>query len=137
MRNEGSRVRTTSQPLMAPRMSASANVSTTATRGVQPGTGVIMRARKMLVMPIMEPSDRSNSPAIMSSATGAPRMPTWAAIWSQPATPMGPRKPFLPARMAKMMKTRTAPMSAPISGLANRRRSGPSERRRLGAAPVA
>ena len=88
-------------------------------------------------MPIIEPSDRSNSPAIMSSATGAPRMPTWAAIWSQPATPMGPRNPFLPARMAKMMNTRTAPMRAPISGLANRRRSGPSERRRLGAAPVA
>ena len=33
MRNEGSRVRTTSQPLMAPRMSASANVSTTASAG--------------------------------------------------------------------------------------------------------
>ena len=33
----------------------------------------------MPAAPITEPTDRSNSPAIMSSATADATMPTWAA----------------------------------------------------------
>ena len=42
---------------------------------------VIERPRMRPAQPIIEPMDRSNSPAIISRATVAPRIPIWAATW--------------------------------------------------------
>jgi hypothetical protein len=136
MRNDGSRVFTTRMPLMAPRLRASANVRTTARAGSTP-YWEMSSARNRLLTAIMEPTERSNSPAIMSSATGAPRMPICAAVWRNAAMPMPPRKPRLPASTANTRNTAMAPMSAPISGRANIRRNGLSPRSRLEAVVVA
>ena len=66
--------------------------------------------------PIIEPIERSNSPAIISSATAAARMPSWAETSRKLTMPLALNRPLLPATMAKKMKTSTVPAAAPNSG---------------------
>jgi len=68
-----------SQPLKAPTARANAKVRTIAIVGGTP-YWTIRRPRSKPAAPIIEPTERSNSPAIIKSETAAPRMPTWAAI---------------------------------------------------------
>ena len=70
----------------------------------------------MPAAPTMEPTDRSNSPAIMSNAAATARMPNWAETSRKLMMPRALNIPLSPATMAKKMKTRTAPPTAPSSG---------------------
>src|SRR5712691_3754928 len=79
----------------------------------------------------MTPAERSNSPPIMSSATGTAMIPYWAAWSVQPAAIPGSPIQFTPrAKYANVKKTATAPSSAPMSGRARSRASGPTRTRR-------
>ncbi len=72
--------------------------------------------------PIIEPTERSNSPPIINRAAPVPMIISWAATVSQLRMPSEANMPVLPAVMAKKMKTRTAPAKAPRSGRVNSRR---------------
>ena len=84
--------------------------------------------------PIIEPIERSNSPAIISRATAAPRIPTCGRDLEVAGDAAGAlRKPFPVAaarRTAKNRKTTMAPMTAPNSGRPRRSRIGLTRRRR-------
>ena len=75
--------------------------------------------------PTTDPTERSNSPAIISIPIGIAMMPSSAAVSSQPATPSVLRKPFLPASTAKNANTTIAEMTPPASGRSRRRRTSP------------
>src|SRR5207247_515931 len=73
----------------------------------------------VMVMPlaaIIDPTERSNSPAIMSSETAAARMPSSEAISRYVAAPAFVKKPDPPATSEKNTQTATAPKAAPSSG---------------------
>ena len=76
-RKDGRPVLIRSQPLNAPTARANAKVRMIAIVGGTPHC-TMSRPRSRPAAPIIEPTDRSNSPAIISSETAAPRMPTWA-----------------------------------------------------------
>ncbi len=65
---------------------------------------------------IIEPTDRSNSPPIISMVAPMPMMPSWAETSSQVRKPIGVRKPLSPATMVKRRKMMIAPATAPSSG---------------------
>ena len=70
----------------------------------------------------MTPAERSNSPPIMSSATGTATIPycaDWSSHWLQMAK--SESQPTLRAVHANRRKTAMAPQKAPMSGLATRR----------------
>ena len=84
----------------------------------------------MPAKPIIEPIDRSNSPAIISSAAATAMMPRKAATVAQLTTPSALNMPELPAALPKIRKTSSAPASAPNSGRANTLRNAPTSRTR-------
>src|SRR5439155_5617604 len=84
--NDGSPVLIRIQPLKAPTASAKANVRMIAIVGGTPNW-TMSRPRRRPAAPIIEPTERSNSPAIISNETAAPRMPTWAVTSRNPAAP--------------------------------------------------
>src|SRR5919198_1622035 len=88
-------------------------------------------------LPIMTPAERSNSPPIISSATGTATIP-YCAAWSvQPAAMAGsPSQLTARAKYPNARKTAIAPSSAPISGRASRRLSGPTRTRRSSSGAV-
>ena len=55
----------------------------------------------MPAKPIIEPIERSNSPAIISSATAAARMPSWAETSRKFTMPLALNRPLSPAVMPK------------------------------------
>jgi hypothetical protein len=81
----------------------------------QPQT-IVGIAMAIPAKPIMEPTERSNSPAIISRATGAARMPSCAETSRKLMIPLALNKPLPPAVTAKKAKTRTVPANAPNSG---------------------
>src|SRR5918999_1038002 len=76
--NEGSPVLITRYPLKNPTASATAKASSTAAASGQPYSVVVI-AMIMPAAPTIEPTERSNSPAIISIATGTATMPSCAA----------------------------------------------------------
>ena len=76
--NEGSPVRTTRIPLITPRPVVRA---TAMMIDSQIGRPQIVTQIPIMIpaKPTIEPTDRSNSPAIISRATAVPMIPTWAA----------------------------------------------------------
>ena len=78
------------------------------------------RVSSMMVMPaqpMIEPIERSNSPAIMSSATATARIPSGAAALRTAAVPSRLRNGG-PATSANPTQTSTAAAAAPSSGRA-------------------
>ena len=73
----------------------------------------------------MEPTEMSNSPAIIKSPTGRAMIPTSAAMFSQLDQPGAPMK-TAPPRYAKKANTTTKPINDPVSG---RRASAPRDTR--------
>ena len=71
-----------------------------------------------------DPTDRSNSPAIISRATGSEMIASSAAMLSQLATPPEERN-CCPPKIAKNTNTSRVPTSAPVSG---RRKKSPGVR---------
>lgn len=76
----------------------------------------LIRAMMMPEKPIMEPTDRSNSPAIMSRQAPTAMMANWAETVPQLITPSAENMPLSLAMPMKNMKTRMAPQMAPSSG---------------------
>jgi hypothetical protein len=76
--NDGRPVRTTMTPLSTPRNVVAAIDIRIASQTGNPQIDTPM-PMMMPANPTMEPTDRSNSPAIISSATAVPMIPTWAA----------------------------------------------------------
>ena len=99
------------------------NSSTTAIDGQMfQSARVVSRPSSRPEEPIMTPAERSNSPPIMSSATGTATIPycaDWSIHWLQMAK--SDSQPTLRAVQANRKKTATAPQKAPMSGRATRR----------------
>ena len=87
MMNDGSPVSITSQPLIRPMQAANAKVIRMAGHIGMPYS-VVSRPQSRPEVPIMTPELRSNSPAIISSATGTATMPTVEATAVQRAVPV-------------------------------------------------
>ena len=68
--------------------------------------------------PIIEPIDRSNSPPIISIEAATAMIPSWADTSRKLMMPGAENRPLPPATMAKKMKTRMVPATAPSSGRA-------------------
>ena len=82
----------------------------------------------MLAQPMIEPIERSNSPAIMRSATARARMPSGAAALRTAAVPSRLRK-GAPATAANPTQTSTAAAAGrPTSGAAPGASSNPALR---------
>ena len=64
---------------------------------------------------IIEPTERSRCPEIISSPTGSAMIPSSEATLSQLAAPPAVRK-FAPPKIEKKAKTAIRPMNEPISG---------------------
>jgi hypothetical protein len=79
---------------------------------------------------IIEPSDRSNSPPIISSATATARMPSWAETSRKLTVPRALNRPLSPAKTAKKNSTSTQPAAAPSSGRRRAWRAKPISRTR-------
>ena len=71
---------------------------------------------------IIEPTERSNSPPIISREAPVAMIINWAVMTVQLMMPSGRNIPVLPAVMPKNRKTRIAPAIAPNSGRASNRR---------------
>ena len=111
---DGRPVRTTRSPLTKPMPRLNRRATPIAGHSGQSAC----RVRSMMLIPaapMMDPTDRSNSPAIMSSATATASIPSGAAALSTAAVPSAPRKAG-PAATAKSSQTSTAPIAAPSSG---------------------
>ena len=117
---------------MKPTRSAKAKAATIASQTGQPNSPMPI-ATIMPAAPTIEPTDRSNSPAIIRRATAEPMMPTCAATSRYVAVPFRVRKPLSPATTAKMIQTRMAPATAPSSGRLSRTRVRPWLRTRSSA----
>src|SRR2546430_2671247 len=116
----GSPVRITIQPLNAPTASANTSDTSSASHTFQPA----LTASSAVTSPVdavITPADRSNSPPIMSSATGTAISPRVEASSNQLATPPMVRK--LLVTKEKNRNTSTAPSSALISGRTTSRSS--------------
>ena len=85
---------------MKPMTSAKAKAASTASQTGQPNSPMPI-ATIMPAAPTIEPTLRSNSPAIISSATAEPTMPTCAATSRYVAVPLIVRNPLSPARIGE------------------------------------
>src|SRR5580692_9222735 len=84
----------------------------------------------MPTKPIIEPTERSNSPPIIKSAAPVPMIINCAVTVSQLSTPSEANIPVPPAVTPKKAKTRTTPAKAPRSGRARNRRHAECRLRR-------
>jgi hypothetical protein len=109
---EGKRPRVTTQPFSAPMAAAMARAATKARRWGHPAR--IIRAKAIEEAPSTDPTDRSNSPAIMSRVTPMATNPSSAAMVMIPARESRVRK--YGAVTENPMKTARNPASAPTSG---------------------
>src|SRR5258708_38376247 len=98
-------------------------VATMAAQTSQPYC-VVKMAINIPVAPTVEPTDRSNSPPIISSATGTARIAYSAETLNQLDVANKLTKLLLPATMAKKIHTAIEPATAPVSGRTRSRRSG-------------
>src|SRR5471030_3022798 len=131
----GRPVFTTSQPLSAPSAQPTviANSAASHTGQFQYRHGI---ASIMPAKPIIEPIDRSNSPATISSAAPTAMTPRNPATVPQFTMPSALNMPEPWAPNANSRKTSTAPDSAPDSGRPSRRRHRLTLRRRSSGAAV-
>src|SRR5262245_5142327 len=124
----GSFVAITSVPLMNPIVRPKSSTITIAGQMFIP-VSVTRRPRRSPELPTITPAERSNSPPIMSRATGTAMMPMFDASSLQRAAPVSEPKPVSlkpPAVAVKRMKTATTPNSDPISGRWRRRATRPT-----------
>ena len=76
-------------------------------------------AMTMPAKPIIEPTERSNSPAIINRQAPTAIITNWADTVVQVITPSGENMPVSRATARKNMKTRMVPAIAPSSGPIN------------------
>ena len=127
--NEGRPVRTTTMPLIQPTPAATAKARMMHSHKGQPQITAGM-ASTTPAAPIIEPTDRSNSPPIISSAAATAMMPSCADTSRKVMMPRAENIPVPRAATAKNRKTRMVPATAPSSGRAiSRRASGVPARR--------
>ena len=135
----GSDVRSTSVPLNQPIASAKHSDSGTARCRLKPAppsspTSRLIRMTKMAVAPVIAPEDRSNSPPIISNATGTAMMPSSAATSRKLAVP--PAVPNASDVSQNSSHTPARPSSAPISGRVSSCWIGPRYASRSSAPPA-
>ena len=70
--------------------------------------------------PIIDPTDKSNSPPIIKSAAAIAIIPRLAETSKKLIVPYALNIPVSPATIPKKINTRTDPPSAPSSGLFNK-----------------
>ena len=111
----GRPVRTTMMPLSAPMAMHRAKVTRIACQTGQPSViekiAIIMPAK-----PIIEPTDRSNSPAIISRQAPTAMIMNCAETMDQLRMPWELNIPLSPAKIANSTKTITVPQIPPNSG---------------------
>ena len=95
-------MRTTSRPLMNPTTTASAKASRIDAQSGKPYCMVGM-AMTTPEKAIIEPTERSNSPAIISSAATPASRPSWAETSRKLRMPLALNIPLLPATAKKKM----------------------------------
>ena len=120
----GRPVLTTISPLIAPMAMHSAKVKRIAIQIGHPSVTPRM-AIDMPAKPIMEPTDRSNSPATMSMQAPTAMIMNCALTWLQFMMPCALNMPLSPAKMMKNRKTAMVPMIPPSSGRISQRRNPP------------
>ena len=118
--NEGSPVLTTANPFKAPIEPHRTKAKMIDAQMGQPQNTAGM-AMAIPAKPIIDPTERSNSPAIINRVTGAARMPSCADTSRKLMMPLAENKPLPPATIAKKTKTRIVPATAPSSGRLSRR----------------
>ena len=111
----GKPVRTTMMPFSAPMAIHSAKVSRIATQIGQPSV-TDMIAIDIPAKPIIDPTLRSNSPAIINIQAPTAMIMNCAETVDQFSTPWALNMPLSPAKMMKKAKTATVPTIAPNSG---------------------
>ena len=123
--NDGRPVRTTIRPLSDAEAGASATIEM---RIGEPDRQAPDRRRTIPMTipakPTIEPTDRSNSPAIISRATDVAMIPTWAATPTIVEDARDRQEGAAAAgrdSTAKTMKTKTTITRAPAAGLASSR----------------
>jgi len=118
----GRPVRTTMTPLIAPIAMQIAKVSRIDAHIGQPSvmakTAIVMPAK-----PIIDPTDRSNSPAIISRHAPTAMIMNCADTTDQFSTPCGANIPEDPAVRKKNTNTKVRPQIPPSSGRISARRS--------------
>mmetsp|Transcript_22736 Transcript_22736/g.37606 ORF Transcript_22736/g.37606 Transcript_22736/m.37606 type:complete len:569 (+) Transcript_22736:230-1936(+) len=112
----GNPVLITSQPFTPPKATQSMNVAMMAIHMGQPRWTERM-AMLIPAKPIIEPTDRSNSPAIINRHAPTAMMANCADTIDQFMTPAGPNMPLSRAVSRKKIKTRIMPAMPPNSGL--------------------
>ena len=121
--NDGSFVAITIVPLNRPVVRANSREIPTAGHRAHPKPPPVVGVTRTMITipenPMIEPTDRSNSPAIMSSATATARMPSGAALLRMEAVVAQLMKLCRLATIAKRTHTITTPASAPTSGRDN------------------
>src|ERR1700722_17521835 len=90
--NDGRPVRTVMIPLISPTHAPAKRTMAIISQNGTLNT-VVPIARKTAEAPTMDPTERSNSPAIIRTPTGMAMMPSSAAVSSQPAVPSIDTKP--------------------------------------------
>ena len=121
---DGSWVRTTVRPFRKPMNRQITTVAPIAGHTDQP-TSVVSSMTDMPETPTTDPTERSNSPPIISSATPTARIPSGAAAFRYDAVPARLRNAG-PAATAKSSQMRTAPTAAAAPGRVNSRASTPA-----------
>ena len=112
----------TSQPFSAPRAMAMAKAMLMPNHTGRPHCTETM-AMTMPANPIIEPTDRSNSPEIISRHAPTAMIANWAETMPQFIAPSGLNMPVSAATNRKKTKTRIVPQMAPSSGRIIARRS--------------
>src|SRR5262249_15223775 len=125
--NDGSPVRITRMPFNAPKAAASANANRHAAHSGHPQYSAGM-VSIMPANPIIDPTDRSNSPPIISNPAPTASSPRNAATVLQLTMPSALNMPELPAVAANSTNTSTAPDNEPNSGRPRKRRTAPISR---------
>ena len=119
----GSPVLITSHPFTAPRATATVNAHRMDSHIGQPHCTDRI-AMTMPAKPIMEPTERSNSPAIISRQAPAAMIANWAETTPQFIAPSAENIPVSDATSRKKTKTRMVPQMEPSSGRTSALRSG-------------
>ena len=111
----GKPVRTTIKPFSAPQETQITKASIIANHTGQPSV-MLKIAMIIPANPIIEPTERSNSPAIINRHAPTAMIINWADTTDQFNTPAGPNIPLSKAVNMKKIKTRIVPQIPPSSG---------------------
>ena len=111
----GSPVLTTIKPFNAPQATQITKASMIASQTGQPNV-TLKIAIIIPANPIMEPTERSNSPAIINRHAPTAMIINWAETTDQLSTPAGPNMPLSNAVKRKKVNTKIVPHIPPSSG---------------------